>query len=104
MMQMIAATPDNSALQIFYGTIPLVGAILLANWNNNSRLKELSNRMDDLKVSLNKRIEDLQSSLNRRIDDLSTTTTNGFKDTKDQLGRLEGRVTDLEKASRFIRS
>ena len=89
----MAAVPDNSALQVFYGTIPLIGAILLANWNNNLRLKELSNRMDDLKVALNK-----------RIDDLNTATTNGFKDVKDQLGRLKDRITDLEKGSLLVRS
>ena len=92
-MQTMAIAPDSSALQVFYGTIPLIGAILLANWNNNLRLKELSNRMDDLKVALN-----------NRIDDLNTATTSGFKDVKDQIGRLENRIADLEKGSRLVRS
>ena len=77
--------PDNAALQTFYGTLPLFGAILLAMWNNNTRLNELSKRMDDMK------------------DSITGEMRSGFADVKERLGRLEDRVTDLEKGSRLIR-
>ncbi len=82
----MAVAPDNSALQVFYGTLPLVGAILLAQWNSNRRL------------------DDLKAALNKRIDDLTSTVSNGFNEVNDRLGRLEGRVSDLEKSTRMIRS
>jgi hypothetical protein len=71
--------PNDSALQVFYGTLPVVAAILLANWNNNKRL-------DDLKTSLNKRIDDLSGQMNT-----------GFTDVKNALGKLDARVAELEK-------
>ncbi len=76
--------PTAEALQVFYGTVPLVAAILLTNWNNNKR-------MDDLKTSLNK-----------RIDDLASTVNTGFSDVKTSINKLETRVSDLEKVSRLI--
>lgn len=78
--------PTGQALQVFYGTLPLVAAILLANWNNNKRL-------DDL----NKRIDDLGTSLNKRIDDLAMTVNTGFADVKTRL-------SDLEEGTHLIRS
>jgi len=77
--------PNTQALQVFYGTLPLVAAILLANWNNN------------------KRLDDLKTSLNKRIDDLAAVVTSGFTDVKERLGKLEDRVSDLEKATRVVR-
>jgi archaellum component FlaC len=79
--------PNDSALQVFYGTVPVVGAILLANWNNNKRL-------DDL----NKRIDDVGTHLNKRIDDLTVQMNVGFSDVKTAISKLETRVSDLEKA------
>ncbi|MDQ2712470.1 MAG: hypothetical protein M3Y24_09630 [Acidobacteriota bacterium] len=67
--------PTTQALQVFYGTLPLIGAIPLATWNNSKRLDELSNRITDLRVFV-----DAQ-----------------FKDVKD-------RIADLERGSRLIRS
>jgi hypothetical protein len=52
--------PNYQALQVFYGTLLLVGAILLANWSNNKRL-------DDPKTALNARIDDLKSTLENRL-------------------------------------
>jgi len=63
--------PTVQALQVFYGTLLLVGTILLAMWNNN------------------KRIDDLKTAINKRIDDLAATTGTGFTDVKASLGRLE---------------
>jgi hypothetical protein len=40
------AMPNSQALQAFYGTLPLVGAILLANWSNNKRLDDFNKRDD----------------------------------------------------------
>lgn len=77
--------PNDSALQTFYGTLPVVGAILLANWNNN------------------KRLDDLKTSLNKRLDDLSAQMTTGFGDVKASLGRLETRVSDLERGTHIVR-
>jgi hypothetical protein len=77
--------PENSALQAFYGTLPLMGAILLAPRKEN------------------KRVDDLKTALNKRIDDLHTTVTEGFKDVKERLGKLEERVSDLEKGLRVVR-
>jgi hypothetical protein len=77
--------PNTQALQVFYGTLPLVAAILLANWNNN------------------KRLDDLKTSLNKRIDDLAAVVTSGFTDVKERLGKLEDRVSDLAKATRVVR-
>ena len=100
---MIAA-PDNSALQVFYGTLPLMGAVILAIWNNNARLTELSKRMDDINAMLSKRMDDMNIALNKRIDDLTTVVTNGFKDVNEGLARVEGRVSDLEKGLRIVQS
>jgi hypothetical protein len=72
--------PTNAALQVFYGTLPLIATALLAMWNNNARLTELSKRMDDL----GKRVDDLRGDLGKRIDDLAA------------------RVLDLEKGTRLI--
>lgn len=85
--------PDNSALQVFYGSIPLIGAILLTSWKDNKRFE-----------GVNKRIDDLRTSLNKRIDDLNAIIMNGFRDVSERLGRLEDRVTELEKGSRLVRS
>lgn len=111
----MTAGPDNSALQVFYGTLPLVGAILLAHWNNMRNLGDLGKRIDDLGVALNKRIDDLNAALSKRIDDLNTTfskrsddvvlsVTNGFRDVNGRLDRLDVRVSDLEKTTRLVRS
>jgi len=88
--------PAPQALQVFYGTLPLVAAILLAIWSNNKRL-------DDLKTSIDNRIDDLKTSLNKRIDDLTTTVNTGFTDVKASIAKLETRVSDLEKGTRLIR-
>jgi hypothetical protein len=77
--------PTDSALQVFYGTLPVVGAILLANWNNN------------------KRLDDLKTSLNKRMDDLASQMTTGFGDVKASLARLETRVSDLERGTHIVR-
>jgi hypothetical protein len=69
--------PTNAALQVFYGTLPLIGAILLAAWTNNARL-------NDLRESLGKRMDDLRDSLGKRIDSLAD------------------RVSELEKGTRLI--
>jgi len=89
--------PTVQALQVFYGTLPLVATILLSMWNQNKRL-------DDLKTSLNKRIEDLSATLNKRIDDLANNVNTGFADVKASIGKLETRVTELEKSTRLIRN
>ena len=74
--------PSNEALQVFYGSIPAILAIVLAVWNNNSRLTSLE-------TSLNKRIDSLEISLNKRIDDLKTYVTEELRDIKQRLTNLE---------------
>jgi len=91
--------PSDSALQVFYGTLPVVAAILLANWNNNKRLDDLNKRIDDF----SKRIDDLKTSLNTRIGDLATQMTTGFADVKGSLAKLDTRVSELEKGLRIVR-
>ncbi|MBV9157324.1 MAG: hypothetical protein JO097_13755 [Acidobacteriaceae bacterium] len=73
-------------MQVFYGSIPLIAAILLTSWKDS------------------KRVEDLKTSVNKRIDDLHMIMATGFKDVKEHLGRLEDRISELEKGSRLIRS
>jgi hypothetical protein len=74
--------PNYQALQVFYGVLPVVGAILLANWNNNKRI-------EDIKTGIYARFDDL----NKRLDDFRSS-----------LDRLSDRVTDLEKGIRLVRS
>jgi hypothetical protein len=71
--------PNYQALQVFYGTLLLVGAILLANWSNKKRL-------DDLKTALNARIGDLNSTLENR------------------LTSIESRLSDVERGLHLIRT
>ena len=118
--------PDNSAFQVFYGTLPLMVTAVLAIWNNNKRLNEMSKRMDDIKSSLENRIGDLhtgfgrrmddfhtgldrrmddfQSGLGNRMDDLRDEMRTGFSDIKLRLGKVEDRVSDLEQGIRLVRS
>jgi archaellum component FlaC len=91
--------PSDNALQVFYGTLPVVGAILLANWNNNKRLDDLNKRIGDV----NKRIDDFGTSLNKRMDDLALQMTTGFAEVKASIARLETRVSDLEKGTHLLR-
>jgi hypothetical protein len=91
--------PNPQALQVFYGTVPLVAAILLAIWSNNKRLDDVNKRIDDL----NKRTGDLKGSIDKRIDDLAAVVNAGFTDVKTALNKLEARVADLEKGTRLIR-
>ena len=85
--------PNIQALQVFYGMLPVFGAILLANWNNNKRLDDFGRRVDDLKASLNGRIDDLKSSMD-----------NQFREVNVRLDKLTDRVDNLEKATRLVRS
>ncbi len=85
--------PSDNALQVFYGTLPVVGAILLANWNNNKRLDDLNKRLDDL----HNRLDDMKGSLHKRMDDLALQMNTGFAEVKASIARLESRVSDLEK-------
>jgi hypothetical protein len=87
----------DQALQVFYVTLPLVGTILLAMWNNNKRI-------DDLKTSVNKRIDDLTITFNKRVDDLTTNVNTGFADVKVSIGKLDTRISELEKGTRLVRS
>jgi hypothetical protein len=80
------AAPDNSALQVFYGTLPFMGTILFISWKES------------------KRLDDLKNALNKRIDDLHAVITDGFRDVKERLGKVEDRVSDLEKGMRVVRS
>lgn len=77
--------PDNAALQVFYGTLPLMGTALLAIYQNN------------------KRLDDMRNAFEKRIEDLTAEMRTGFKDVKAHLGRVEDRVTDLEKGLRLVR-
>jgi tetrahydromethanopterin S-methyltransferase subunit G len=99
----MAIAPNDSALQVFYGSVPLIGAILFTSWKENKRLDDLNKRIDDLQATLGKRIDDLNVALTKRIDDLQAMTSEGFKGVKERLGKLEDRVGDLEKATRIVR-
>ncbi len=76
--------PNDSALQVFYGTLPLMGAVILAIWNNNARLSELSKRIDDIRITLDKRINDLKSGMDI------------------QFKEIRERLTALERDSRMV--
>jgi hypothetical protein len=52
-----------NALSVFIGTLPLLVTFVLAVWNNNKRIDELSQRMTDLGTALNRRMDNLISRL-----------------------------------------
>lgn len=63
---------NNQALQVFYGTIPLIVVILLAIWINNKRIEELSKRIDDLRSYMTSEIASLREFIRseiRRVED-----------------------------------
>ena len=74
--------PNNDSLQVFYGTLPLVGAILLGQWKEAKRL-------DDFRTSINKRLDDLSVSLNARMADMGI-----------RLGKIEDRLADPSRVLR----
>jgi hypothetical protein len=95
--------PSNDAVQVFYGTLPLLGGIMLAAWNNNKRLDHFNKRLDDLKTSLSKQMNDMNTALNKRINDLVGRIDSGFQQVNERIGKLEDRVTDIEKGMRLVR-
>ncbi|HEX4230302.1 MAG TPA: hypothetical protein VHZ07_16620 [Bryobacteraceae bacterium] len=71
----MAVSPDNSALQVFYGTLPLLGAFLLG-------IRKKGKRVDDLRDEMRR----------------------GFQTVESRLGRLEDRLTELERTARLVRN
>ena len=68
--------PTNQALQVFYGTLPLI-VIVAAAWMRESMLlKEFSKRLDDFAARLGRiegrldRIEERLTSVERKVDAL----------------------------------
>lgn len=59
--------PDSQALQVFYGSIPLIVVILLAIWINNQRIGELSKRIDDLRAYMTSEIASLREFIRSEI-------------------------------------
>lgn len=64
-------TPNVQALQVFYGTLPIIGVILAALWTNN------------------KRIDDLKDSLTGQISGLREFIRSEVKRLEDRIERLE---------------
>jgi len=54
--------PNTEALQVFYGTLPLVVAIFAALWKTDKHLNQL------------------EASINKRIDDMTTMNNRIFRD------------------------
>jgi hypothetical protein len=77
--------PTDDALQVFYGTVPLIAAILLANWNNYKRLDDVNRRVDDGKASL------------------SVQMTAGFASINTSLGEVETRLSYLVRGTHLVR-
>ena len=48
--------PNIEALQVFYGSIPVIVTILIAVFSNNKRLDDLGKRIDDLRDSFGKQL------------------------------------------------
>jgi len=92
----VVILPDSSALQVFYGTLPVIGAGVLGFWHGSKRL-------EDMRFSFNKWIDDLAMLFNKRIDDLAAAMNSGFSDVRAGISKLESRVSDVEKSSRFVR-
>lgn len=63
--------PNVQALQVFYGTLPIIGVILAALWTNN------------------KRIDDLKDSLTGQISGLREFIRSEVKRLEDRIERLE---------------
>jgi predicted transcriptional regulator len=79
--------PNLQALQVFYGTIPLIAIFLVAVWTNNKRL-------DDLRSDVNARIEqigtrfaDLEKRLSEKIDAMD-------KRVSEKIDALEKRLVE----------
>lgn len=81
--------PSNQALQIFYGTIPLIAAILIGIWINNKRI-------DDLRADVTSQIKGLREDLVARIEALG-------KRLDDKIDGLEKRLVErIERLERPI--
>jgi hypothetical protein len=42
--------PNNLALQVFYGTIPVIALVLVGAWSSNKRLGEIARRLDAIEA------------------------------------------------------
>ena len=91
--------PNSQALQIFYGTIPLIATIFLAIWINNQRIGELSKRIDDS----SRRFDDFSrrfDDFTKRIDDLRTYMASEIVSLREfirsEIRRLEQRIERIE--------
>jgi len=63
--------PNSQALQVFYGTIPLVGAILWAAFSQRTLLQDILKRLSALEGRL-KGVEDKLSTIVSRLTVLET--------------------------------
>jgi tetrahydromethanopterin S-methyltransferase subunit G len=95
--------PNSEALQVFYGTLPLIGAAVLAVWTNNYRLGELSKRLDDGLAGVNKRLDDSLGAVNKRLDDGQGALQAFRADVRQDFKEVKERLTDLEKSARLVR-
>jgi hypothetical protein len=79
--------PNLQALQVFYGTIPLIAIFLVAIWTNNKRI-------DDLRTDLVARIEALDKRLGEKIDGLRTEMQALDKRISEKIDSLEKRLVE----------
>ncbi|HEX4809313.1 MAG TPA: hypothetical protein VH325_10300 [Bryobacteraceae bacterium] len=88
--------PDNSALQVFYGSIAVMATILMAVFvavfTNNKR-------MDDLRDTISNRITDLKTSIESRF----AMVDSHFAAIENRLTSIESRLSEVEKSQRVIR-
>lgn len=95
--------PDNSALQVFYGSIPVMATILMAVFvavfTNNKR-------MDDLRDTISNRITDLKTSIESRfamVESRFTMVDSHFSAIENRLTSIDNRLSEVEKSQRVIR-
>lgn len=60
--------PNNQALQVFYGNIPLIIVLFAGSWINNRRI-------DDMRETLKARITDLKTSIKLRLSAIENRLT-----------------------------
>lgn len=77
--------PNNEALQVFYGSIPVIITVFVAVFTNNKRL-------DDLREGLSARITDLKTGIESRLSSI-----------ENRLTAIESRLSDVEKGQRAVR-
>jgi len=79
--------PNLQALQVFYGTIPLIAIFLVAVWTNNKRLDDLRSDVNTRIEQIGTRFADLEKRLSEKIDAMD-------KRVSEKIDALEKRLVE----------